>query len=302
MSRQGEHHLEAGDILSYSAGSTQTGPDGYRKLHKGVSLLDAAAERWPDIREGHGERPILFINAYPATVGTFSSGITVDTYLSPRVLTRALQLGRVTDHPVVLLGQPLFLANALRAHVQAGYALPATLMIWVGGYVTHRGVEALIERLVHPHVDRLKWVQFYGAAEVDAGCMMARDRNEDGELIYYPRKDVSVEIQDGELLLSFHNSTGEKIKADFSTGDHAVPYEDGFLISNNRRLHPTVHRHLSGWSVEEWDRRTGYVQRNGEEIVTQLREGVEPQQANELGHFAYAERFGFSWLNKPNWR
>ena len=83
--------LRPGDVLSYSAGSTQTGPEGFRKLVPGRrGMLDTAARRWPDLLDFLGDRPVLFINTYPATVGTFGPGITIDTYLSPRVFSRAM--------------------------------------------------------------------------------------------------------------------------------------------------------------------------------------------------------------------
>lgn len=93
-------NLNPGDILSYSAGSTQTGPDGYRIARRGggdngggrnVGLLGALAARWPDL-QSLAEAPLLFINAYPAYVGDFTQGVQVDTYLSPRTADRALAL------------------------------------------------------------------------------------------------------------------------------------------------------------------------------------------------------------------
>jgi hypothetical protein len=62
--------LQPGDVLSYSAGSTRTGPEGFRKLRAGKSLLGQAAARWPELLTAPGSRPVLFINAYPATIGT----------------------------------------------------------------------------------------------------------------------------------------------------------------------------------------------------------------------------------------
>lgn len=152
--------LNPGDVLSYSAGSTQTGPFGFRKLRPSAErpdrvpsrgrMLDTAAQRWPELLEALGDGTILFINAYPASVGTFDFGITVDTYLSPRVLTRS---------PTILLGQPLFVADALLRHVAAGYPLPETLMLWVGGYALPRSLERMRESLLAPHVDKLLIVQ-----------------------------------------------------------------------------------------------------------------------------------------------
>lgn len=302
MSQDTHFDLQPGDVLSYSAGSTQTGPEGYRKLKARASLLGAAAARWPDLLPALGTRPVLFINGYPATIGTFTPGITVDTYLSPRVLTRALQLGRAANHPVILVGQPLFLADALQKHLNAGHPLPSTLMLWVGGYVMFQSLErALIERIT-PHVEKLLIVQYFGAAEVDAGCMMARERDENGELIYYPRPDVTPELDGDNLLLTLRDASGAVVMERFATGDSARRSGDGFVIWNHKRLYPSIHKALEAWTPEDWARRTGYVRRDGDSLWIQLREGERARGSDELGHFDFASRYGFSWLDKPYWR
>ena len=103
------------DVLSYSAGSTQTGPEGFRKLRARPGLLQAAMRRWPDLTAQLGERTPMFINAYPASIGMSTEGISVDTYLSPRVMSRALQLAAAAAQPVILCGQSLQL-NFLLPH------------------------------------------------------------------------------------------------------------------------------------------------------------------------------------------
>lgn len=308
----GPGDLVPGDVLSYSAGSTQTGPEGFRKLTPGRrSMLAAAAARWPELGDFLGERPVLFINCYPATIGTFTPGITVDTYLSPRVFSRAFQLGRAADHPVILLGQPLFLAEVLLRHEAGGWPFPETLMIWTGGYVMPQSLERMIAALLEKHVERSVMLQYFGAAEVDAGCLMARERTDEGALIYEPRDDVVVEADGEQLLLSLRAPEGSEhdgwLIERFATGDLARRHgDDGWLIRNPRRLHPKVEAAMESWSVDEWRRRTGYVRRDGETIWIQLREGVPVRDDNELDreldHHDFARRFSFSWLAKPYWR
>lgn len=295
--------LRPGDVLSYSAGSTQTGPEGFRKLVPGRrSMLDAAAQRWPEVLELLGDRPVIFVNTYPAAIGTFRPGITVDTYMSPRVFTRAMQLGRAADHPVILLGQPLFVADVLLRYVEGGFPLPETLMIWTGGYVMPCSLEKMMTALVTPHVERFMIIQYFGAAEVDAGCLMARERTAEGELIYYPRDDVEPDVDGENLLLSLHSSEGGYVIERFATGDLARPHGGGWVIRNPRRLHPGVEAAMESWSEADWHRRTGYVQRQGETIAIQLREGVEVEHGDELEHYDYARRYAFTWLAKPYWR
>ena len=293
--------LEAGDVLSYSAGSTQTGPHGFRKLRARPGLLDSAIRRWPELGEAISGRMPLFINAYPASVGTISSGISVDTYLSPRVMSRALQLGAVADKPVIICGQSLFLADALLAHVTAERTLPDTMLVLVGGYVTPHSLENMMRELLAP-VERVLFLQGYGVAEVDAGCLMGRERDERGRLIFHPREDVEPELDGDELLLSLRGPTGERIVDRWRTGDRAEPVGDGFALWNHERMHPNVHEALESWTGADWRRRTGYVRREGDELWIQLREGVQPRNSRELDYWGFGQKYGFSWLDKPNWR
>ncbi|MEM8931093.1 MAG: hypothetical protein AAGE94_07950 [Acidobacteriota bacterium] len=295
--------LRPGDVLSYSAGSTQTGPDGFRKLVPGRrSMLDALGRLWPELLATLGDRPILFLNAYPATIGTFTPGITVDTYLSQRVFTRAVQLGVVADHPVILLAQPLFVAELLSRHLAGGFPLPERLMVWTGGYAMPGSLERMITALVDPHVSTFSIVQYFGAAEVDAGCLMARERNADGELIYRPRRDVEVAVDGGRLLLTLRSSDGGTSIERFATGDLARADGDGWVIRNPRRLHPDVDAAMASWSDADWRRRTGYVRRDEDTLWMQLREGEIVEHDGELEHYDFGRRFSFSWLVKPHWR
>src|SRR5689334_19587852 len=141
-------HFAPGDVLSYSAGSTQTGPEGFRTLRARPRLLQAALARWPDLAAPFGERTPMFINAYPASIGMITTGIAVDTYLSPRVMSRALALAAAAEKPAILCAQPLLLADALLAHVRAERALPDTLLLVMGGYATPRTLERTLLALL----------------------------------------------------------------------------------------------------------------------------------------------------------
>lgn len=298
-----ELDLAPGDVLSYSAGSTQHGPLGFRKLRQRPGLFGAAVKRWPELGEAVGGRTLMFINAYPAAVGAMSSGITVDTYLSPRVMSRALQLGALAKQPVALCAQPLFLADALLAHVRAERALPDTLVVLVGGYVMPGSLERMLVSMLSGRVQRTLFLQGYGAAEVDAGCMMARERDDAGRLVYYPRDDVEPELEDGALLLTLRGPEGEPLVERFRTGEHAERLPDGgWALWNHERLHPIVLAELESWTNADWQRRTGYVRREGETVWIQLRQGEQPTSERELDHWDFGRSYGFSWLDKPYWR
>lgn len=294
--------LAPGDILSYSAGSTQTGPEGFRKVLPRPGMLAAAFERWPELAAPFADRTPLFINAYPASIGAVRSAASIDTYLSPRVLGRALQLGAVTGSPVMLTGQSLFLADALLGHVAAGRALPTSMLLIVGGYQTPRTLEQLLVELLAPHVPRLAMLQGYGVAEVDAGCMVARARDAGGRLVFHPRRDVTPELDGEELLLTLRGDDGRIVVERWRTGDAAARSGDGWALWNHRRLHPVVHAALESWTPDDWRRRTGYVRREGEIVWIQLRQGHAPEHERELDHWDFGRKHGFSWLDKPYWR
>lgn len=295
--------LAPGDVLSYSAGSTQHGPLGYRTLRPRPGLLAAAMARWPELGDAIGARVPLFINAYPAAVGVVSSGISVDTYLSPRVTSRALQLGALGGHPAILCAQPLLLAEVLLRHLGAERPLPDTLLLVVGGYVMPRSLERMLRVRLGGRVGRALVVQGYGVAEVDAGCMMARERDEQGRLVYYPRADVEPELDGDRLLLTLRGPEGEAAVERFATGERAQARPDGgWVLWNDERLHPIVGQALESWSDDDWRRRTGYVRREGEVVWIQLREGEAPEHEHELDHWEFGRRHGFSWLDKPYWR
>jgi len=293
--------LNAGDVLSYSSGSTQGGPWGFRRLRPQRDLLGACGRRWPVLLEAlHGRTPII-INAYPAHLGRFDFGIFVDSYMSPRTVSRSLQLAALEKHPVVLMGQPLFLGEVVWRHVQAGHDLPESLIWASAGYSLPLSLQAMAEEACASRGCRLFVVQFYGTAEVDAGCLIAMDRNASGELVYHPSgPEVQVDLERSEVFLSLRSPDGELLVERFATGDCARPVDDGYVIWNEDRANPVILDELESWSAEDWRRRTGYL-RCGMDLCLQLREGVSPACESELDFWEFGGRFGFSWLEKPDW-
>jgi hypothetical protein len=244
----------------------------------------------------------VFINAYPATVPTYAPGISVDTYLSPRMATRALQLAAVTERTALFVAQPLLAAHMLLRHVAGEFALPKTMFVCVGGYALPQSLERTLAAVLAPHVAKLYFLQYFGAAEVDAGCFVGRDREPDGALIYRPRPDIEPALDGDDLLLTRRGADGEVIVDRFRTGDNARRSGDGWVIWNDRRYHPDVRRELESWTEADWRRRTGHARREGDDIWIQLRAGDTPQSERELEHFEFARRYGFAWLDKPYWR
>ncbi len=296
--------LSAGDLLSYSAGSTQTGPDGFRKVNRGGLSLTATVRRhWPQLLAPFGGRTPLVINAYPATIGFPTDGAMVDCYLSPRTASRALQLAAREDMPVILMCQSLFLAELLFRHVAQGFALPNAVMAIAGGYCTPHSLHAALTQLLATRGIPFTLLQGYGVAEVEAGMLWGVDYDAQGRVIYRPRgADIHAQVIDGRLHLALQDASGKLLNEPFDTGDDAIISGGDILISNARsRLTPAVMQELESWDLDAWRRRTGYLGRHDERLLFQLREGEHPTDDRELGHYLFGDRFGFSWLNKPRW-
>jgi hypothetical protein len=293
--------LLPGDVLSYSSGTLNGDPRGFRRVREDRNLLGVCGQRWPVLLEAIGQRAPLVINAYPAYLGRFEFGILVDTYLSPKTTSRALRLAVLEQRTAILIGQPLFVADLLWRYANEGFELPGTLILAVAGYLMPHSLQSAIETLCSERGCRAHVVHFYGAAEVDASCLVAKDRDEAGNLVYHPTgSEVGLSIGGSELVLSLSTGSGETIIDRFATGDSARAEGEGYVIWNHDRANPRVVSRLESWGIEEWRRRTGYLV-DGASPLHQLREGAEPRGADELAFFEFAGRFGFSWLEKPDW-
>jgi len=293
-----------GEMLSYSAGSTQTGPDGFRKVNRaGLPLLGLVRKLFPAVYAPFGARLPLVLNAYPASVGFPTDGVLVDCYLSFRTASRALQLAAREGMPCLMLGQSLFIAELLRRHQAQGFAWPVALIALVGGYYTPQGLEQTMQDWLRPAGVSLGFVHGYGVAEVEAGMLLASERNPAGDLHYRPRgEDIHISVREGRLHLALQDASGTLRAAPFDSGDRVRADGEGWIIENGTsRLHPEVRAAIDHWTGDDWARRTGYLRRQDGEMLMQLREGVAPAQDHELAFHRYAERFGMSWLDKPKW-
>ncbi len=298
--------LRPGDILSYSAGSTQTTPDGYRIAHRdgsgrGVDLVAALRARWPDLKS-LGRTPLLFINAYPAYVGDFKQGVQIDTYLRPRTADRALALAAQEELTAVLLVQPLFAGELLLSERAQPHPLPGSLVLWVGGYTLPASLQRSLTKAAKQRGCALDIIQFYGAAEVDAGCLIGRHVDDNGRVIYVPRgEDIRIELRDNVIFLQRQDGSGAW-SAPFDTGDQARYHAGGLvLIPNPDRIAPDVWSELEGWTFQQWRRRTGYLEVTTEGLRWQLREGYAAAEPRELSFHEFCHRTGMSWLTKPRW-
>jgi hypothetical protein len=299
-----DDELRPGDVLSYSAGSTRRTPDGYRFVRRSgatsaPNMLLAVATRWPEVLERLQGRPPLIVNAYPATLGEFVFGIAIDTYLSPRTASRALWLAQREGLTAVLLAQPLFAAELLFGHRRSNSPWPTEVVLATGGYCMPETLEQALTSELADAGSRLSVIHFYGAAEVDAGCMLAR--RVDGRLVYYPRgEDVSVTVDGGHVLLAREQDDGTWSEP-FRTGDTAVQTPDGgFELVDPPGTRAALAR-LNRWTRDDWLRRTGWMTMQDGEVLVQVRPSLSVTVPEEIEYHEFARLAGMTWLDKPRW-
>jgi hypothetical protein len=305
--------LRAGYILSYSAGSTQTGPDGFRQINRaGLALTGIVKAHWPERLQAFGNRLPLVINAYPAMVAIPSDGVLIDCYMSVKTASRALQLAAREGMPAMVLSQPLFLGQMLMHHLDQALPLPDAMIAVVGGYWMPQSLHhALLQRL-HARGVEFSCLQGYGVAEVDAGMLWGADFDDQGRVCFRARgPDIDAQLLHGRLHLALKDADGKLRAEPFDTGDSAelIPRagstETDIVISGSAaRLAADIREELSSWNAADWSRRTGYVARTPQGLVLQLRVGVQVDlgsQRPELTYHAFAAEHGTSWLDKPRW-
>ena len=305
--------LQAGDILSYSAGSTQTGPDGFRQINRaGLALRGIVKAHWPERLQAFGARLPLVINAYPAMVAIPSDGVLIDCYMSVKTASRALQLAAREGMPAMVLSQPLFLGQMLMHHLEQDLPLPDAMIAVVGGYWMPQSLHHALAQRLQARGVQFSCLQGYGVAEVDAGMLWGADFDDQGRVRFRARgPDVDAQLLQGRLHLALKNADGSLRSAPFDTGDSAefVPRTgsadiDVVISGSAARLAADVREELSSWTATDWSRRTGYVARTAQGLVVQLRLGVPGDGCGarpELGFYAFADQYGATWLDKPRW-
>jgi hypothetical protein len=268
--------LKAGDVLSYSAGTKQTGPDGYRVIQTGRGVLARTLMvREPQLIMHYQGCPIR-INAYPAPAGDFPFGITVDTYMSKNTALRALKLAAREGKGIILSGQPLFLAHIL---MDCDVNLRSLLII-SGGYPMPKSLETFIRsRQIAPVID---FLYLFGVAELDAGMLYATQWTSDNALKYRLRgEDVGFKEVDGTIRIQL-NATGQV--TDGSDQIQLIDSESCEVFP--KRVAPGVRNTLESWGTEEWHQFSGYIISNGRNREWHRRGSPEPSMM---------------WLSKPDW-
>lgn len=178
------------------------------------------------------------------------------------------------------------------------------MVLATGGYPLPKSLEDTLETLLRERgVDHLSIVQCYGAAEVDAACLIGMERNERGEVIYHPRDEtIAVTVSEGNLFLAIREDSDAAEGPPLPTGDQAVSHGEGYVIrSDPGRYSSAVLAELERWGLEDWSRRTGYLGFRESDILFQLREGITMGTPSEIRFFPFLDQFKGGWLNKPIW-
>jgi|GEM_PF-1936972 len=290
--------LVPGAVLSFSAGARGPRPDGYRVVAAQGGKLQRLLAHSPGARRLLTTAPLV-INAYPAPVERLDGAVLVDTYGRQSALSSALMLAARHGMPAVVIGMPVATAQLLTAHLDAGHEVPSAVVLLLGGHVTPRSLEGyLVSRLAAAGSEAM--VAFlYGVAEIEAALLVATERDDGGAPIYHPLDGRwSPEVRDG--VLGFVAAPSRE--AWIATEERAVRRGGGVVVVNRpERLEPSVLSELESWDPARWRRRTGALAAVGDRFEAQLRPGVAVNGPDEVEHYEFARRHGFSWLDKPRW-
>lgn len=289
--------LQAGTELSFSAGRSDLDPSAHRVV-QGTNKLGAVVRHFPGLTELLGQLPPIVIGAYPATLGRFPGAITIETWLREENVSRALLLAAAEGHTPVLIGQPLYVADALMRFARRGLGFPKRMVISLGGYFCPRSLQAAIEQMLRDSGVRHAIVHGYGTAEVDFACLVGVHRNAAGDVQYHLiADDVQIAVHDEQLFLGTADG-----RRSIATGDRATPGPGGWTIrSGLSRLADDVRDELESWDHALWQRRTGYLLQEGGVRSWQLREGLAECGPDELEMWDYCRHRGYCWLHKPGW-
>lgn len=139
----------------------------------------------------------------------------------------------------------------------------------------------------------------YGLAEVDFAVFIG-ERRGDTQLLYRPvASHVEYRIVDHELRLRVKGTETPW----HCTGDFADDDACGLRISPGRRLSTDILSQLENWGAPEWARRTGYLARDGDGVIYQLRAVIDDPTSlpSDINYWEFCRRFRVSFLDKPNW-
>jgi len=300
--------ISDGDLISYSSGTTSTDPYSFRVMRNDSQLFESVVRRLPSsvVKALSGESPPMVINCYPMPLMLGSHAVLVDTYLSFKIFSRAFALAAHESLPCILVGQPLFVLDALIKHTDQGRPVPRDVVIASGGYYMPRSLEHTILKVLNIHRRQLTVVQLYGLAEGDSGVLISVERADDGQPIYVPRNDrVVIDERHRRLFLTLLDANGHPYIDNLDTGDNILRRErSGIVLENSKRMSEELRTELENWTPDLWKRRTGFMATNGDTSTTawQLRNGVEAINQDEYDFYDFQKRFSIgTFLEKPIW-
>jgi hypothetical protein len=295
-------NLCLGDTISFSAGSQSLSPQAFRVVRSDKNRLVEAATHYPILAGFLSTQRLMSINCYPATLGYFPNTVFVDTYLRGKNFSRAMLLAHEEGFAACILGQPLLVTDFLQRHTEQGLAFPKAVLIGLGGYYCPLSLEQYIKEIFSKKEVQSMTFHAYGMAEADFACLLGQRQTMESQAIPYKTITSHVKAECHEGLLSLLVEDGERTTA-FSTGDRAWE-EGGFLHIQNgeERLSSETKAYLESWGHREWSRYTGYLRREGDAFVVQLREGATPEVGHEMSFYVFCERYAMDWAEKPIWK
>jgi hypothetical protein len=284
--------MRAGLELSLSAGTRDPGSLACR-------TVTAPSDALPLLRLVWADRDLLpGAPAYPARIGQPRDAVLIDSYLSSSVARRALRLAATEGREPILVGQPLLVARVILDACTA--PLPPHLTIITGGYATPQSLRAAMRSWCRSAGCEARFLEMYGLVEADAACLLAVCA-ESAPATYVPRPGVQARVVRGflELMIEGHPQWDQQW---CQTGDHAIALPGGGLaIPGTPRASLETLAALDGWSVQRWERRTGYRAGRAEGARWIVRPGVADLEPDEITLGSMALDPTGLWHGKPDW-
>jgi len=291
--------IKPGMTLSYSAGTTDLNPEKFRVIKHDNNLITGLLKEFPALRTYFTHAKPMIVNCYPATIGYFPQAVFIDSYLKWENFARALMLASQIVSPVIIVGQPLLVFDFLLTYKINALPFPKDILIGLGGYTCPLSLEKAFLDIIGQN-SNVNLLYGYGIAEAGFSCLAGIKRNQSGQIIYKPILDhIEPFINKDQLCFRVKNSLHT---TELMSGDFAKINTDGWIIENAvNRLDPEILASLNKWTNQDWARKTGYVSKINDKIYFQLRQIFKPLNSAEIEFYKFAERFSFSWLNKPAW-
>lgn len=195
------------------------------------------------------------INVYPASIhdisglkdGEFNECLFVETMGNITNACRGLSLAQKLGFEVVIIGQPLGIAQLLYVY-KYRYKLrfPHKIQLIVGGYLSSNTLMRFLKYDICNSID-ISWISYYGTTDFFAAVLKTEYNETNGFVSTNPHKiRTQICARTNSLVLTYIDSNGDQTS--INTND----YVSKELFEMNGRLYFEPKTRLEQWIINEW--------------------------------------------------